>query len=160
MPTKKQIENVIAVLNEARAMEIKVIVQYMNQHYGLDSQDFGKLASAVKKIAIDEMKHAEAFAERIKEIDSTQEPTTKPEKSIITGQVVGDMFSFDAETEEGTIEKYGEFAKICRDNNDPVSAVLFDRIAVEEQDHLNYFSNTAEHIKSFGNCFLNQQISK
>jgi len=160
MPTKNQIENVVAVLNQARAMEIKVIIQYMNQHYGLDSQDYGKLASAVKKIAIDEMKHAEAFAERIKEIDSTQEPTTQPEKSIITGQAIGDIFGFNAETEEGTIEKYGEFAKICRDNNDPVSAVLFERIAVEEQAHLTYFANTAEHIKSLGNRFLNRQISE
>jgi len=160
MPAKNQIENVVAVLNQARAMEIKVIFQYMNQHYHLDSKGYGKLASAVKKAAIDEMKHAEAFAERIKEIDGTQAPTTKPEKPVVTEQDINDIFGFNAETESGTIEKYGEFAKVCRDNNDPVSAILFERIAVEEQEHLNYFSNTAEHIKSLGNCFLNQQINK
>ena len=65
---------VIAALNEARAMELFAITQYMNQHYGLDSMDYGELAAKMKLIAIDEMRHAEMFAERIKELGG--EPTT------------------------------------------------------------------------------------
>ena len=59
---------VIGVLNEARGMELHAISQYMNQHYGLDDMDYGELAKNVKLIAIDEMRHAEMFAERIKEL--------------------------------------------------------------------------------------------
>ena len=67
-------QNVIDVLNKARAMELQAISQYMNQHYNLDDMDYGELAAKMKLIAIDEMRHAEMFAERIKEIGG--EPVT------------------------------------------------------------------------------------
>lgn len=57
---------VIEVLNKARSMELQAIHQYMNQHYNLDDRDLGELAKNIKLIAIDEMTHAEAFAERIR----------------------------------------------------------------------------------------------
>ncbi|MDR0521241.1 MAG: hypothetical protein LBH00_05240 [Planctomycetaceae bacterium] len=160
MSTKSQIAKVVEVLNQARSMELYGIVQYMNQHYGLGGDDYEKLASALKKIAKDEMKHAEAFAERIKDIDNSLEPTTALAGKITTGQNVTEIFGFNTEAEEDTIEKYGEFAKICRENADPVSAVLFEKISVEEQEHLNYFSDTAAHIKNLGNSFLARQTGE
>lgn len=59
---------VIEVLNKARSSELQAIHQYMSQHYDLDDMDYGKLASNLKQIAIDEMRHAEALAERVKEL--------------------------------------------------------------------------------------------
>ncbi|HOK97146.1 MAG TPA: ferritin-like domain-containing protein, partial [Anaerohalosphaeraceae bacterium] len=59
-------QKVIEVLNKARAMELHAIHQYMNQHYNLDDMDYGELAANLKLIAIDEMRHAEMLAERIK----------------------------------------------------------------------------------------------
>ena len=57
-------------------------IQYMNQHYNLDNMDYGDMAAKVKLIAIDEMRHAEMFADRIKELDGepTSEPAAKTEK--------------------------------------------------------------------------------
>jgi len=77
---------VIDVLNRARAMELMAISQYMNQHYNLDDLDYGELAVKVKLIAIDEMRHAEMFAERIKELAG--EPTVEPEGKVERGQSV------------------------------------------------------------------------
>ena len=71
---QKRREKVIGVLNHARAMELQAIHQYMNQHYNLDNMDYGEMAAKIKLIAIDEMRHAEAFAERIKELGG--EPTS------------------------------------------------------------------------------------
>jgi bacterioferritin len=73
-------KKVIEVLNKARSMELLAITQYMNQHYNLDDMDYGTLAGKVKLIAIDEMRHAEMFAERIKELGG--EPTTEPDGSF------------------------------------------------------------------------------
>ena len=56
---------VMEALNKARAMELYAITQYMNQHYALDDMDYGELAANMKLIAIDEMRHAEMFAERL-----------------------------------------------------------------------------------------------
>ena len=95
---------VIEVLNKARAMELFAIHQYMNQHYNLDDMDYGELAANMKLIAIDEMRHAENFAERIKELGG--EPTTQKEGKIVTGQEVTVIYEADANQEEATIEAY------------------------------------------------------
>ncbi|MCU0593463.1 MAG: bacterioferritin, partial [Desulfobacterales bacterium] len=63
-PREERKKKVIEALNKARAMELHAIHQYMNQHYNLDDKDYGELAAKVKLIAIDEMRHAEMFAER------------------------------------------------------------------------------------------------
>ncbi len=72
---EKRRENVVGVLNKARSMELQAIHQYMNQHYNLDDMDYGELAVNMKLIAIDEMRHAEMFAERVKELGGNPPPT-------------------------------------------------------------------------------------
>jgi bacterioferritin len=70
-------KKVIEVLNKARAMELLAIHQYMNQHYNLDDKDYGEMAAKIKLIAIDEMRHAESFAERIKELGGSRSRAMK-----------------------------------------------------------------------------------
>ena len=82
---EKSKREVIAVLNQARGMELHAISQYMNQHYTLDNMDYGELAKNVKLIAIDEMRHAEMFAERIKELAG--EPTSDPAAGSVSSIV-------------------------------------------------------------------------
>jgi bacterioferritin len=62
----------------------------MNQHYGLDGMDYGELARDMKLIAIDEMRHAEHFAERIKALDG--EPTTDLAAKVVKAQDVRAIF--------------------------------------------------------------------
>jgi bacterioferritin len=147
-------KKVIEVLNKARSMELKAIYQYMNQHYNLDNMDYGDLALKVKLIAIDEMRHAEMFAERIEELDG--EPTAEPESKIEKGQKVEVIFPFDASLEDNTIEIYNRFVLICRENGDSISMKLFETIIDEEQVHFNYFDNVGEHIDKLGASFLSQ----
>ena len=141
-------------MNKARSMELHAIHQYMNQHYNLDNSDYGDLALKVKLIAIDEMRHAEMFAERIKELDG--EPTTDAAAKTDKGQKVDIVFSFDAKLEDDTIEAYNQFLAICRDNGDSISAKLFETIIDEEQAHFNYFDNVSEHIQTLGAVYLAQ----
>lgn len=143
---------VIEVLNKARSMELQAIHQYMIQHYNLDDMDFGELAGKVKLIAIDEMKHAEDFAERVKELGG--EPTTELAGSVIKGQEVKEIFPFDVKEEETAIEAYNEFLKVCQENGDSISVKLFERIINDEQIHLNYFDNTNKHLKNLGDTYL------
>jgi len=143
---------VVDVLNKARAMEIQAIQQYMNQHYNLDDMDYGELAAKVKLIAIDEMRHAEMFAERIKELGG--EPVTECAAKVVRGQKVEVVFPFDVELEEGAIDAYNQFLLVCRDNGDSTSMKLFETIIDEEQIHLNYFDNIGEHIKDLGASYL------
>lgn len=147
-------KNVIDVLNKARALELQAIHQYMNQHYNLDDMDYGDLAGKVKLIAIDEMRHAEMFAERIKELDG--EPTAEPAGGVDKGQAVEAIFPFDADKEDEAIDAYNQFLLICRDNGDSTSVKLFESIIDEEQIHFNYFDDVSDHINQLGNTYLAQ----
>ncbi len=145
-------KKVIEVLNKARAMELQAIYQYMNQHYGLDDMDYGELAGKMKLIAIDEMRHAEMFAERVKELGG--EPVTGHDGKVAKGQPVDKIFSFDAVLEDDTIDVYNQFALVCRENGDSVSMKIFEDIIEEEQIHYNYFDNVHAHIEKLGDTYL------
>jgi bacterioferritin len=149
---EKRRQNVIDVLNKARAMELQAIYQYMNQHYNLDDMDYGELAAKLKLIAIDEMRHAEMFAERVKELGG--EPVTSHDGKIEKGQKVEAIFPFDSVLEDDTIDTYNQFLLVCRDNGDSVSMKIFEDIIDEEQIHFNYFDNINNHIKKLGDTFL------
>jgi len=143
---------IIEVINKARAMELLAIHQYMNQHYNLDNMDYGELAAKLKLIGIDEMRHAEMFAERVKELSG--EPVTEHGGKVQKGQKVKDVFSFDAKLEDNTIDVYNKFAGVCRENGDSISMKVFETIIDEEQLHYNYFDNIDGHIKTLGDTFL------
>lgn len=145
---------VLEVLNKARAMELHAITQYMNQHYNLDDKDYGEMAANMKLIAIDEMRHAEMFAERIKELDG--EPVTSGEGKVTKGQDVRKIFPFDADLEDNTIDSYNQFLLVCREAGDNISANLFQSIIDEEQIHYNHFDNVAQHIKNLGDAYLSR----
>lgn len=145
-------KKVIDVLNKARSMELQAITQYMNQHYNLDDMDYGDMAAKIKLIAIDEMRHAEIFAERIKELGG--EPTAEPAGKVEKGQKVEAVFPFNSQLEGHAIEAYNQFLMVCRENGDSTSVKLLEAIIDEEQVHLNYFDNVGAHVKQLGQAYL------
>jgi bacterioferritin len=152
-PDKKEQRNkIIEVLNKARSMELNAIGQYMNQHYNLDNMDYGELAANVKLIAIDEMRHAEKFAERIKELGG--EPSTDASDKVEKAQKIDIIFAFNSGLEDNAIAAYNTFLLVCRENGDSTTIKLFETIIDEEQLHYNYFDNVKEHIKNLGSTYL------
>ncbi|PKN06907.1 MAG: bacterioferritin [Deltaproteobacteria bacterium HGW-Deltaproteobacteria-8] len=151
---EKRKAKVLEVLNKARAMELYAITQYMNQHYNLDDKDYGEMAANMKLIAIDEMRHAEMFAERIKELGG--EPVTQLEGKVVKGQDVRKIFIFDAGVEDATIDTYNQFLQVCREAGDNISVNLLQSIIDEEQIHFNHFDNVADHIKNLGDAYLSR----
>ncbi len=147
-------KRVIDALNQARAMELKAIHQYMLHHYDLDDMDYGDMAAKVKLIAIDEMRHAEMFADRIEELGG--EPTVDLAGRIEKGQPVEEIFPYDSKQEDDTIAAYNRFQQICRENGDSVSVKIFETVIDEEQIHFTYFDNVDNHIKKLGQTYLAQ----
>ena len=154
IPREQRKEKVIEVLNKARSMELHAIHQYMNQHYNLDNWDYGDMAAKVKLIAIDEMRHAEMFADRVEELGG--QPTTDPAAKSVKGQNVEAIFPFDANLEDNTMATYNDFLMVCRENGDSSSLKLFELIIEEEQIHYNYFDNVSTHIKDLDGTYLAQ----
>jgi len=145
-------QKVIDLLNEARSRELGAISQYMIQHYELEDQDFGKLASKLKEIAIAEMKHAEKLADRILFIHG--EPTAKPDAPPKKGQQIPEMLSTNIGLETSAIKMYNEAALVCAAEKDQISKDLFEKLLGEEEDHLNDFENIKDHVEKLGASYL------
>lgn len=152
MSDAKNTQNVIDALNKARSMELQAIHQYMIQHYILDDLDYGQLCAWQKLIAVDEMNHAEDFAERIEALGG--KPTCDMAGPVVQPQPVEEIYLFDTALEENTVATYDKLAEICRQNGDQASAGLFEEIIKDELVHLSYYKETAGHIKTLGAAFL------
>ena len=145
-------KKVIDLLNAARSRELSAITQYMAQHYELEDQDFGKLAKKLKEVGIQEMKHAEALAERILFLEG--EPTTKPDAMVKKGQSIAEMLKTDMALESAAIKMYNEAAVVCAAEKDQISKQLFEKLLGEEEGHFNDFENVKDHLEKMGNAYL------
>jgi bacterioferritin len=145
-------QKVIDLLNKARSRELTAINQYMAQHYELEDQDFGKLATKLKEIGIQEMKHAEKLAERILFLKG--EPSSKPDAVPKKGQKIQEMFTTNIGLEAQAIKMYNEASLVCAADKDQISKELFEELLKEEEDHLNYFENTKDHVDKLGAAYL------
>lgn len=155
MAAKKMDENtkkVIAALNKARSMELQAIHQYMLHHYLLDELDYGKLCAYMKLIAIDEMRHAEKFAERIMELGG--DPTCDLAGPVEHNKTVKEVYPLDVKMEQDTVAEYHKLAKICEDAGDIVSAGIFNSVIEQELVHLGYYEETEDHLETLGDAFL------
>ena len=131
-------EVTMSILARARAKDPSL--GYATDFVSLIARHLPRIAERkVKLIAIDEMRHAEMFAERVKELGG--EPVTEHGAKVQKGQKVEAMFAFDAKLEDNTIDVYNQFAAVCRENGDSISMKLFETIIDEEQIHYNYFDN-------------------
>ena len=145
-------QKVIDLLNQARASELESIIQYMAQHYELEDQDFRKLATKLKEIAIQEMKHAEKLAERILFLNG--EPTSKPSGTPKKGQQIHEMLGTDIGLESQAIKMYNEASLTCAAEKDQISKDLFEELLKEEEGHLDDFENIKDHVDKLGASYL------
>ncbi len=145
-------KSVIDLLNEARARELSAITQYMTNHYELEDQGIGGLASKLKEIAIQEMKHAEDLAERILFLDGV--PTNKPDMIAKKGQDIPSTLKTDIALEQEAIRMYNAAANACAKAGDHISKQLFMKLLAEEEEHLDYFQTTAEHVEQLGAVYI------
>ena len=132
MASKKLLE----LLNEAIARELQVSIQYMWQHVQATGINGATVEGTFRDIAIVEMKHAEALAERLSELDGI--PTVEP-NPVFVGNSLGEMLMEDQKNEEEAIELYRKGIKLARDEYDPVTEHLLVSILSNEEEHVNTF---------------------
>jgi len=137
MASKKLLEK----LNLAVARELQVSIQYMWQHILWKGIQGFAVKDALKSIAIAEMKHSEAIAERMVYLGGI--PTTKPEP-IFVGESLKEMLLQDKKDEEGAIKLYKEIIKLAEKENDNTTKKLFEGILADEEEHHDTFTGLLE----------------
>ncbi|MDH5816068.1 MAG: ferritin-like domain-containing protein [Candidatus Nezhaarchaeota archaeon] len=136
-------KELLDLLNEALAREIQVSIQYMWQHVQWRGVKGFAVREELRKIAIEEMRHAEAIAERIFYLGGI--PTTKP-KEIVVGKTLREMIEQDARDEENAIKLYKEIIEKARKENDITTATIFEGILKEEEEHHDFFTSLLEEL--------------
>lgn len=139
MTSKKLLD----MLNGAIAREMQVAVQYMWQHVQWIGVKGYATRDAFQEIAVAEMKHAEAIAERLFYLGGI--PTTKPDP-INVGKTLKEMIVQDVKDELKAIEMYKEIITLARKEADETTAFLFMNILKDEEDHHDTFTTLLEQI--------------
>jgi bacterioferritin len=108
-------EKLLGLLNNAIADEMQATIQYMWQHVQWKGVEHYAITEGIKKIAVDEMKHAEKVAERLWYLGG--KPTTQP-SPITVGENLKEMLTFDVKAEEGAIKMYKEIMQVAEKEGD------------------------------------------
>jgi len=131
-------QRLMDVLNKSIARELQVSIQYMWHHVMAVGLEAPAVRDIFKEIAIQEMKHAETFAERLDYLGGV--PTTAP-SPIFVGGSLEKMIQDDLRAEQEAVDLYTEGIRIATEVNDPVSRIIFERILESEEGHYKTFSD-------------------
>jgi bacterioferritin len=143
MSSTKISAQLLDLLNKAIAREIQVSIQYMWQHVQWRGVKGFAVQDELKKIAVTEMKHAEAIAERLFYLGG--KPTTKPEP-IFVGETLKEMIEQDRRDEEGAIQLYKQTIELAKKEGDETTKRLFRQILSDEEEHHDTFTSLLEEI--------------
>jgi len=128
------------MLNRAIARELQVSVQYMWQHVQWKGVEHYAVSEGLKETAIDEMKHAEAIAERLWYLGG--KPTTQP-APIFVGNTLKEMLEFDVKAELEAINMYKEIMRLAEEEGDVATKEIFEEIEAKEEHH-DFFTSLLE----------------
>ena len=131
------------LMNAGIAREIQVSVQYMWQHVLWSGVKHFAVKDELKSIAVSEMKHAEAIAERLNYLGGI--PTTKPDP-IFVGKTLKEMIARDKKDEEVAIKLYKQIIAVADKEGDITTRELFEDILGDEEGHHDTFVSLLEGI--------------
>jgi len=147
MATKVSKE-LLELFNKAIAREMQVSIQYMWQHVQWSGIKGFAVQGELKNIAITEMKHAEAIAERLWYLGNIP-PTTKP-TPIFVGETLKEMLEADVKAEEDALVLYRQIIELARKEKDETTNRLFRQILADEEDHHDTFTTLLENFEQLG----------
>ncbi len=127
----------IDTLNELRSRELAVCMQYMRHHYLVTGPEGLALAGEFKDVAITEMKHAEALAERIDFLGG--DPTVKPAPFPTGASTLEEMAETDLASEEEAVGLYRDAIRQADEAGDVTTRRLLESILADEEDHVDTF---------------------
>jgi bacterioferritin len=152
-------DKVIAHLNDALKAELTAINQYFLHSEMCQNWGYHRLGEFIKKQSIDEMKHAEEVIERILFLDGT--PNMGMGLTLKVGASVQAQLENDLALELDAVTQYNAAIKVCAAEGDNTSRELFERLAKDEETHIDFLEGQLHVIKEAGlQNYLAQQMHK
>lgn len=154
-------EKSIELLNNAVALEIETVLQYLYFHFHFEDKGYSHLAKLFKMISIKEMGHIERLSERILFLKG--DVIMKPSKGIVylaknsTGTIDFDIkkvLEIASNLELSTVEIYNKWAVECGAADDSASKRLFEELVEQEESHQDTFDIEGDNFAKFGDTYL------
>jgi bacterioferritin len=141
-------EKVIDYLNRGLRSELTAINQYWLHYRILDNWGFKALAKQWRKESIEEMHHADRFADRILFLEGF--PNMQVLDPLRIGQTIKEVIECDLAAEHDARNLYLEAASYCDSVNDRVSKDLFEELTADEEHHIDFLETQLELINQVG----------
>ena len=141
-------KKVIELLNEALKNELTAVNQYWLHYRLLDNWGVRRLAEFERHESIDEMKHADALAERILFLDGL--PNFQMLGRLRIGENVEEILKSDLQLEVEAVKQLKGAIAHCETVHDYVSRDLFAKILSNEEEHVDTLEQQFEMIARMG----------
>jgi bacterioferritin len=150
---------VLEVLQEMLKEELGAISQYFLHNEMCENWGYERLSKHIKKIAIDEMGHAEELIERILFLEGTPNLSELPKLNI--GKDVKQQLENDLALEHGAVAGYNEAVATCRKAGDNGTGDFLKGILADEEGHADFFEEQLGLIDQLGlQNYLAQQLNE
>jgi bacterioferritin len=152
-------DKVIEHLSLALKAELTAISQYFLHSKMCRNWGYLRLAAHYRKESIEEMVHAEKLMDRILFLEAT--PNMADLGPIRIGMNVKAQIDNDLLNELAAVKHLNEASAFARGVGDNASAVLFEEILVDEEEHVDYLEGQLHAISETGiQNYIAQQLHK
>ena len=145
---KPQNPEVIEYLNKVLKNELTAINQYFLHAKILEDRGYKRLAAKEKHESIEEMEHADWLIERILFLEGL--PNLQDLGKLLIGESVEEMLTCDLEMEMIAIPELRDAIACCESVSDYVSRELFQKILVNEEEHVDWLETQLSLIENTG----------
>ena len=139
---------VIEFLNKALTNELTAINQYWLHYRVLDNWGVTRLAEYERHESIDEMKHADALADRILFLEGL--PNFQALHKLKVGETVEEILRADLALEMEALPLLKDAVAHCEGVRDYVSREVFERILESEEEHVDFLEKQFDLIARMG----------
>ena len=152
-------DEVIEILNAVLTNELTAINQYWLHYRIQENWGYGALAHHYRDESIDEMKHADKVIHRVLYLDG--HPNLQRLHTLRTGESVPEMLELDHTRELENVETLRKGVTLARGKSDFGTAVLFEELIHEEEEHIDWLEAQLTLIAQVGTTqYLAEQIHK
>ena len=139
---------VIEFLNKALTNELTAINQYWLHYRTLKHWGVNKLAEYERHESIDEMKHADALAERVLFLDGL--PNFQAINKLKVGETVEEILKADLALELDALPLLRDAIEHCETVRDYISREIFEKILESEEEHVDFLETQFDMIERMG----------
>lgn len=140
--------DVLRLLNEQLTSELTAINQYFLHSKMQESWGFTELAKHTRAESFEEMVHAEKITDRILLLDGL--PNYQRIGSLRIGQTLREQFESDLAIEHEVVARLKPGIAMCRDKHDSTTAILFEEILADEEQHIDYLETQLQLMDRLG----------